>query len=242
MPYHPPRQKLPRPTGAPLEIDLVFNVRPCGTCSYFWPDDPSKQPYGPYPSFDLSVNEPSEPTPDPTAFTYPWLVETTRPESFPDPEIMDGCRKTPIMTIGINPNLTAFAPGRTGASWCYPSFYSDDGTDEWTKYAWYYRYRSVYQECFDLEFSKRFLLAEGQIVAPKPGVLVSAIRTSDSPSFEIKVRYDGDGQDTAIQLTGETGAPQWVVLFDAYNNRFPQGETIAAKLDVPAGATTQINR
>lgn len=242
MPYHPPRRKLPQPTGAPLEIDLVFNVRPCGTCSFFWPDDPAQQPYGPYPSFDLSVNEPAEATPDPSAFSYPWLVEKTRPESFPDPEIMDGCRKAPIMTIGINPNLTAFAPGRTGASWCYPSFYSDDGTDEWTKYAWYYRYRSVYQECFDLDFIKQFLLTDKQIVAPKSGVFVSALRTSDSPSFEIKVRYDGDGQDTAIPLVGELGAPQWVVLFDAHDSHFQQGDVIAARLEVPAGETTQIYR
>lgn len=242
MPYHPPRRKLPQPTGAPLEIDLVFNVRPCGTCSFFWPDDPAQQPYGPYPAFDLSVNEPAEATPDPSAFSYPWLVEKTRPESFPDPEIMDGCRKAPIMTIGINPNLTAFAPGRTGASWCYPSFYSDDGTDEWTKYAWYYRYRSVYQECFDLDFIKQFLLTDGQIVAPKSGIFVSALRTSDSPSFEIKVRYDGDGQDTVIPLVGELGAPQWVVLFDAHESRFQQGDVIAARLEVPAGETTQIYR
>ena len=45
-----------------------------------------------------------------------------RSPTFPDAEVMDGCRKAPIMTIGINPNLTAFAPGSTGASWCYPSF------------------------------------------------------------------------------------------------------------------------
>src|SRR5207244_9191091 len=45
--YNPPHQKTPRPTNEPLEIDLVFNVIACGTCEFFWPDDPSKQPYGP---------------------------------------------------------------------------------------------------------------------------------------------------------------------------------------------------
>jgi hypothetical protein len=50
---------------------------------------------------------------------------------------MDGCRKAPIMTIGINPNLTAFAPGRAGASWCYPDFSDASGGDAATKYAYY---------------------------------------------------------------------------------------------------------
>jgi hypothetical protein len=84
---------------------------------------------------------------------------------------MDGCRKAPIMTIGINPNLTAFAPGRTGAAWCYPSFSSADSSDTWTKYAYYYRYRSVYQEHFDLKFIEPFLLPEGSIRAAKAGVI-----------------------------------------------------------------------
>src|SRR5207237_5615802 len=56
--YNPPHQKTPRPTNEPLEIDLVFNVIACGTCEFFWPDDPSKQPYGPYPSFDMSLDPP----------------------------------------------------------------------------------------------------------------------------------------------------------------------------------------
>jgi hypothetical protein len=244
VPYQPARQKVPHPTGAPLEIDLVFNVRPCGTCSFFWPDDPGQQPYGPYPSFDLSANTPPYQDPDPTVTSYPWLVEKTRPPSFPDPEVMDGCRKAPIMTIGINPNLTAFAPGRIGTSWAYPSFSSDGGTDEWTKYAYYYRYRSVYQERFDLDFVKQFLLPDQQVVAPRPGVIVDATRTSSSPSFDVKVCYDGDTEDTVISLTGETGGPRWVLLFDPHPpaNRFAAGDVVAALLDVPAGETTQVYR
>jgi hypothetical protein len=244
--YRPPRQTAPVPTGDPLEIELVYEVSSCGTCSFFWPSDPSQQPYGPYPAFDLTSNAPVEAAPDPSAFSFPWLEAMTAPAAFPNPEVMDGCRKAPVMTIGINPNMTAFAPGRTGASWCYPNFStdSDAGTDLYAKTAYYYRYRSVYQERFDLEFSERYMVASPRVVAPLPGAVVSAERPTDSPSFELKVRYDGDFVDTTIPLAGVTGGPQWVVLFDTVppSNRFEAGDVLAAQLDVPAGIPVQLYR
>src|SRR5260370_2265935 len=103
---------------------------------------------------------------------------------------MDGCHKAPIMTIGINPNLTAFAPGRTGASWCYPSFSSAGSTDSWTKNAYYYRYRSVYQEHFDLKFIEPYLLPEGSIRAAKPGVMPQLPRTTNDPAYAFRVPSD----------------------------------------------------
>jgi len=242
MPYDPPRRKKPEPARDPLEIELVYNVRPCGTCDFFWPKDSNRKPYGPYSSYDFDSNTPAMKVPggDPPSFS--WVKGTTRPPSFPDAEVMDGCRKAPIMTIGINPNLTAFAPGQVGTSWCYPSFSSDNGTDSWTKYAYYYRYRSVYQERFDLSFAEKFLRPDGRITAAKAGVVVSAQRTSDAPSYALKVRYDGDAQDTDVALHGELGAPPYVVLFDPMppHNRFKQGDVIAARLDVPAGKHAEV--
>jgi hypothetical protein len=240
MPYDPPRQNNPKAPKDPLEIELVFNIRPCGTCKFFWPEDSSKQPYGPYPCYDFNSNTPAENGPEGETHSFVWLEGVTRPPTFPDAEVMDGCRKAPIMTIGINPNLTAFAPGKTGASWCYPSFSSADGSDSWTKYAYYYRYRSVYQEHFDLKFVEQFLLPEGQIKATKPGVMKESPRPSDAPSFDIRVQYDGDATPTAIHVPGELGGPRYVVLVDA-NVRFAQGDLLAARLNVPPGRKTDVD-
>ncbi|MDY8138717.1 hypothetical protein [Aquimarina sp. 2201CG5-10] len=239
--YNPKRSNIEQIEN-PLEIDLVYNVRSCGTCKFFWPDDVSKQPYGPFPIFDFNSNTPQENDPTDDPVDYAWLKGTTRDQGFPNGEVMDGCRKAPIMTIGINPNLTAFAPGIQGTSWAYPSFTSDNNTDAWTKYAYYYRYRSVYQEHLDINLIKEYLLKEGEIIAQKAGVVVSAIRTSAAPDFSIEVLYDGDENKTKIELNRALGEPRYVLLYDHYepNNRFEKGDIIAAKLDVPADKEVEV--
>jgi hypothetical protein len=60
--------------------------------------------------------------------------------------------------IGINPNLTAFGHGPMDASWRYAGFSSDGGPDLWTKWADYYRYRSVFQEHFNVAFVSQYLV------------------------------------------------------------------------------------
>jgi hypothetical protein len=234
MHYDPPREPHPKEPRDPLEIELVYNVRPCGTCRFFWPENPASQPYGPYSSYDFDSNTPSEKSPKANGASFVWIEGTTRPPSFPDPEVMDGCRKAPIMTIGINPNLTAFAPGQTGASWCYPSFSSANGTDSWTKYAYYYRYRSVYQEHFDLKFAEKFLLPGSQVKADKAGVMVSFTRLSDDPAYDIRVQYEGESSASAIHLPGKLGEAPYIVLVDA-NKPFAKGDVLAAQINIPAG-------
>src|ERR1019366_5998913 len=100
---------------------------------------------------------------------------------------------------------TAFLPSQRGAAWAYPSFSSANGTDAWTKYAWYYRYRSIYQERFNLEFVRKFILSEGRIYAPRNGRLIATQRSDDSPQWTITVRYDGDATNTLITLPGRLG-------------------------------------
>ena len=171
----------------PLEVQLVFQVRSCGSCGFFWPQKKNQQPYGPYTAFDFDVNVPYAASPGEGSSPQRWVTGRTRPPAFPNGEVIDGCRKAPIMTIGINPNLTAFAPGQKGASWAYPDFSSDNGTDAWTKYAWYYRYRTVYQETLSLDFVKRFVLPEGQVVASAAGPRRRSAAVDRQP------RLDGHG-------------------------------------------------
>ncbi|HKV93925.1 MAG TPA: GTPase [Candidatus Angelobacter sp.] len=242
--YNPPRSTNFPPGPDPLEVELVRQVRSCGSCSFFWPQDKSKQSYGPYTSYDFDINAPYAGAYKPGSVSSPWVLGRTRPPAFPEAEVIDGCRKAPIMTIGINPNLTAFAPGQTGAAWCYPSFFSDDGSDAWAKYAWYYRYRSVYQERLSLDFVRRFILPEGRIYAPRAGVITAATRVDSSPAWNIKVRYEGDAEDTTIQFPGQPGDFPYVLLFDALppNNTFSAGDVIAGRLAVPGGIQVEVQQ
>ncbi len=239
MSYNPPRQRTPAAPKDPLEIDLVYNLRPCGTCEFFWPDVQATQPYGPYPAYDFEQNFPKENLPGSGAGSFVWIDGSTQPPCFPGPEVMDGCRKAPIMTIGINPNLTAFGPGTTGASWCYPNFSSDGGTDAYAKYAYYYRYRSVYQEHFALPFAEDHLVQGSEVKAPKAGELKGYTRGDDSPAFDIQVQYDGETAPSAIHLAGTLGGPQYVVLFNL-GARFAAGDVLAAKISVPPGLQTDV--
>jgi hypothetical protein len=238
MTYDPPRQLSPGKPENSLEVDLVYNTRTCGTCNFFWPEK-TPQTYGPYPSYDFTADAPKENPGGGTVGSFVWIEGVTRPPSFPDAEVMDGCRKAPIMTIGINPNLTAFAPGKTGASWCYPNFSSADGRNSFAKYAYYYRYRSLYQEHFDLKFIEPYLLPDGAIRAPKAGLMQQFVRASDDPFYEIRVQYDGDSGPSAIHLPGKAGQPRYVVVVDA-NTRFDAGDLLAARLDVPGGLDVSV--
>jgi hypothetical protein len=238
-----------------MEIELVYNVRPCGTCNFFWPDNPNDQSYGPYPLFDFNENFPKENDPKGTPESYDWLQGKTIESGFPNGEVMDGCRKTPIMTIGINPNMTAFAPGIKGTSWAYPRFTSDNGTDGFAKYAYYYRYRNVYQERFDFDYVKKYLLNDSEITitetvtvtqdrikASKDGEIVSAERPGAGPTFDMVIKYEGEEEEITISLERDKGKPRYVLLFDYREptNVFRAGDVIAAKLDVPEGQDVDI--
>ena len=140
-------------SGLPLEVELVADVKACRTCKWFWDGSP---PYGPYPSFDwLSDFPPEVVRTEKQSGEYspaqPWLSAKLTGTTIPDPGIMHGCRKAPIMTIGINPNLTAWFPYTSSASWIYPGF------TKAARFAYYYRHFTLYQESLSLDYVKAHL-------------------------------------------------------------------------------------
>jgi nucleoside phosphorylase len=242
--YIPPRSANVAVDTDPIEVKLPYQVRSCGCCQFFWPEKKAQQIYGPYTAYDFDMNAPYAAPLASGATASPWVMGRTRAPAFPEAEVLDGCWKAPIMTIGINPNLTAFSPGQNGTAWCYPNFTSDDGGDEWTKYAWYYRHRSVFQERLDFDFVRRFILPESRIMAPAPGHVTEAIRPDDNPAWSIKVRYDGDAADTEIYLPGTCGDFPYMLLFDPHppNNTFKAGDVIAGQLAVPGGIRVEVQQ
>jgi len=233
-----------RPTSTDsLEIKLAFQIIACRTCDFFWPKNGSAQPYGPYSAFDFDQDFAPPPAPVMGAGTsFSWAQGITAEPAFPTPEIMDGCRKAPIMTIGINPNLTSFFPGPTGASWCYPGFTSDNGSDASAKYAYYYRYRSLYQEHFDAnpQFITPYLLPDGHIIAADDGKMGLIKVTGVAPPIELTLDYKGQAA-SVINLNWTPGQPPYVVLVSS-GTKFKKGDLLAAKLSVPAGKPVNIDR
>ncbi|HMW52302.1 MAG TPA: hypothetical protein PK229_04415 [Rhodocyclaceae bacterium] len=88
----------------PIEVALMDEVRSCRDCTSLWraPDR-----FGPFPLCDgaaldaLPAARADAPAPTPQAVTVEGF-------GLPDPAALRGCRKAPVMIVGINPNLTGF--------------------------------------------------------------------------------------------------------------------------------------
>ena len=178
-----------------IEVQLVEEVRNCGVCKWFWGNIP---PYGDFPVYDWNTDFPSEVKNQKDTFdTAPKRLLTGKVCGMGQvsPGIMHGCRKSPIMTIGINPNMTAYYPSRQGATWAYPHFKSDG------RYAYYYRHHSVYQESLDMDFIKRHLIPGSEIWAEKDGWLLDSSRNSSHRWLLLTVRYVGEDSPREIEVS-----------------------------------------
>ena len=118
----------------PTEVELVFEVMPCNAqrvgqspgpaphpCSYF-------RKWGTYHSYDYDKDGP------------PATAEILQPVQYVGraalvPEMLSGCRKAPILSVGINPNLPGWWPLTRGS--LNPLF------DDYRQYAHYFRYRET---------------------------------------------------------------------------------------------------
>ncbi len=120
-------------TRLPAEVELVYEVMSCQAmrcaqepggephpCSYF-------RKWGAYHSYDYTLEGPPP---------EPGIVQQTSYVGKAPlvPEVLSGCRKAPIMALGINPNLPGWWAAKRRS--LNPLF------DDYRQYAHYFRYRS----------------------------------------------------------------------------------------------------
>lgn len=190
----------------PLEVKLVDQVRSCRTCKWFWGTIP---PYGNFPVYDWKENFPeairNQQQTTSQVVEKPVLRGQACGQAQIDPGVMHGCRKAPIMTIGINPNMTAYFPSRSGALWSYPKFSNN------ARYAYYYRHHNVYQESLDSGFIEKNILDGTKLVAEQDGWLLKSERSSDHRWMLLTILYVG--QDVPMEIEMDWGVDdRFVVL------------------------------
>jgi hypothetical protein len=227
---------------APLEVQLVEDVKGCRTCNWFWKGSP---PYGPYPAFDWATDYPpeaarSETQPSGSIPPQPWLAAKLVGSAVPDPGIMHGCRKAPIMTIGINPNMTAWFPYTSSASWIYPAFSKKE------RFAYYYRHFTLYQESLSADFVRTHLSADPKerLIAEDDGYITASSRENSHNYIQLAVRYRGRLTDNFYELVWKP-EERWVVVQnggypDKPESWFKKGDTLAGRFDPPTEGTAEI--
>ena len=117
----------------PIEVELVVEVMPCQAMRRSYDSSAAPHPcayfaeWGAYHGYDYKESGP----PEQPSTALPAVYAGKRPVV---PELLSGCRKAPIVCVGINPNL----PGWTSTSRnaIHPYF------DDVLQYAHYFRYRT----------------------------------------------------------------------------------------------------
>jgi len=132
----------------PTEVELAFEIMPCQAmrvaeqpgqtphpCSYF-------RKWGTYHSYGYDTDQP----PAEPSIVQPSQYLGRGPLS---PEMLSGCRKAPIMALGINPNLPGWWPATINS--INPLF------DTVTQFASYFRYRETAKLDIPLEKYREYL-------------------------------------------------------------------------------------
>lgn len=153
-------------TTLPVEVELALQVMPCQAMRRIYDSAAAPHPcahfaeWGAFHSFDYDQEGP----PPQPGISHPSVYAGKRPLA---PEILSGCRKAPILAVGINPNLPGWTPSSRNA--IHPYF------DDYLQYAHYFRwratnklriprerYRTLLGEGSDGPFDNRPLVAAGQ--------------------------------------------------------------------------------
>lgn len=218
----------------PLEVQLVNEVKNCRSCQWFWG---GTLPFGPYPAFDWSSQLPeafrlkhagSQQETGASTLLMTARVTGCKPV---EPAIMHGCRKAPIMTMGINPNLSPYFADKDYAARAYPNF-----TDP-ANYAFYYRYQTIYQEGLDLQFIKDHAVPGSEVVAEQDGYLLKVERSVSHRWLELTLRYAGEETDRKLEFAWTPEARYVILVQDKRtptgNFSFRKGNWLAARFSLP---------
>ena len=233
----PPKQN----ESLPIEVAMVERVKNCDACQWFWGGIP---PYGPFPAYDWQDEEFPQAIrqgPRPSDDNKPVLwckVEQTGARTV-EPAVLRGCRKAPIMTIGINPNMTAYFAGEAATSWTYPWFSREQ------TYAYYYRHATIYQESFPLDALKDCIIPGTEIFAEDSGTL-KIERNFSHRWMHFEFMYDSSEKPVHIE---QAWLPQErLVVFNQGNNvddnlserRIEKGDLVAAKIKPKENMDTEL--
>jgi hypothetical protein len=223
-----------------IEVQLVKDVRNCRDCKWFWD---GIRPYGKFPIYDWNEDCPPAVRDQKDSSGHspvPLLKARACGMGQVSPGIMHGCRKAPVMTIGINPNMTAYFPSMQGSSWSYPDFSSD------IRYAYYYRHHSVYQESMDISFIKKHIIKGTEVRAEKAGWLLGTSRCNSHRWMLLKVLYEGEQQPREIEAAWSEDR-HFVVVVNAMPSpppdsspTFSAGDIIGGMVDKLKGEKVQL--
>jgi len=217
-----------------VEVQLVKDVRNCRDCKWFWD---GIRPYGKFPTYDWNEDCPAAVRDQKDSFgqaPVPLMKGRACNMGQVSPGIMHGCRKAPIMTIGINPNMTAFFPSMQGSSWAYPDFSSD------IRYAYYYRHHSVYQESFDMDFIKKHIIEGTELRAEKAGWLLGTSRCNSHRWMLLRVLYEGEKEPREIEEAWSEDR-HFAVIVNATARPLPESRPSFSAGDVLGGLVDDLN-
>jgi hypothetical protein len=180
----------------PTEVELVFEVMPCNAlrtaqepgraphpCSYF-------RRWGSYHSYDYASDGP----PPQRGVVHDSVYRGRGPLV---PEVLSGCRKAPILAVGINPNLPGWWPWTRSS--LNPLF------DDYRQYAHYFRYRAI-----------------DKLQVPDADYRAFGGGPHDTPfsDFELEVPVDPQGRRTIpVEVQPVTVYETYQALLDAVADR-----------------------
>jgi hypothetical protein len=211
-----------------VEVQLAWEVMTCKAmretydeqthpCHYF------NRHFGPWLAYDWIHEKPRKPLkPD----EIKNIEARTNGNRFTVPALAGGCRKAPIMTIGINPNMPSWQLNEEGSRWCYPYF------DNIAEYATYYRYQTIFQEQYDIDFLKGFIDPNAAIVAREDGTVNDISYDDAQENIEIKVSYNERG----ITI------PRQCAILCSKGKNFKKGDIIAGQIKLPVGIPTEVEK